>query len=77
MSMVPGMKSSPTPSTLYGATGPEYREPSGSAPTMWTAGFCSFKYFATPLMVPPVPMPATKTSIFPSVCSQTSGPVVL
>ena len=76
MFIVPGMKSSPTPSTLYGAIGPEYIEPSGSAPTTWTLGFFSLRYFATPLIVPPVPMPATKTSTRPSVCSQISGPVV-
>ncbi len=56
--------------------GPENSEPSGSAPTMCTDGLRSFRYFATPLIVPPVPMPATKTSTRPSVCSQISGPVV-
>jgi hypothetical protein len=30
----------------------------------------------TPVMVPPVPTPATRTSISPSVSSQISGPVV-
>ena len=29
-----------------------------------------------PLIVPPVPTPATKCVIRPSVCSQSSGPVV-
>ncbi|CAM5633031.1 hypothetical protein SALBM135S_05146 [Streptomyces alboniger] len=28
-----------------------------------------------PEIVPPVPMPVTKWVIFPSVCSQSSGPV--
>ena len=56
--------------------GPEYRDPSGSAPTIRTDGLRSFRYLATPLMVPPVPMPATKRSTAPSVCSQISGPVV-
>ena len=31
---------------------------------------------ATPEIVPPVPMPATKWVILPAVCSQISGPVV-
>jgi hypothetical protein len=30
----------------------------------------------TPVMVPPVPTPATKTSTWPSVSAQISGPVV-
>src|SRR6059058_2825761 len=43
---------------------------------MCTPGLRSFKYFATPLIVPPVPMPATKTPTRPSVCYQTTGPEV-
>ncbi len=42
-SKVPGQKSSPTPSILYGAIGPEKIEPSGSAPTTWIAAFCSLR----------------------------------
>ena len=36
----------------------------------------SFRYFAAPEMVPPVPIPPTSASSRPSVCSQISGPVV-
>ena len=38
-------------------------------------GFCSLRYLPAPLIVPPVPRPATKTSKSPSVCFQISGPV--
>ena len=42
--LVVGQKSSPTPSTRYGRpVPPEYTEPDGSAPTIWTSGFCCFK----------------------------------
>ena len=36
----------------------------------------SFRYFAAPEIVPPVPIPPTKASRRPPVCSQISGPVV-
>ena len=39
-------------------------------------GFFSFKYLPAPLIVPPVPAPATKCVTRPSVCCQISGPVV-
>ncbi len=39
-------------------------------------GFCSLRYLPAPLMVPPVPMPATKCVILPSESFQSSGPVV-
>ena len=75
-SNVVGQKSSPTPSTRYGRpVPPEYTEPSGSAATICTAGFCALRYRATPVMVPPVPTPATKCVTLPSVCRQISGPV--
>ena len=48
----------------------------GSAPMTLTFGFCSLRYLAVPLMVPPVPMPATKCVTFPSESCQISGPVV-
>ena len=38
--------------------------------------FCSLRYFPTPETVPPVPTPATKTSIFPSISFQISLAVV-
>jgi hypothetical protein len=40
-------------------------------------GFFSFKNFAAPDIVPPVPLQAIKWVIFPLVCSQISGPVLL
>ena len=40
------------------------------------SGFFSFKYLPVPVMVPPVPTPATKISTLPSVSCQISGPVV-
>ena len=48
----------------------------GSTATMVTPGFRSFKSSPTPLMVPPVPTPATKMSTAPAVSSQISTPVV-
>ena len=36
----------------------------------------SLRYRPAPVMVPPVPTPATKWVIFPSVSAQISGPVV-
>ena len=76
-SYVSGQKSSPTPSTMYGRPDPpEYTDPSGSAPMIRTAGFCSFRYRPMPVMVPPVPRPATKCVTRPAVCRQISGPVV-
>ena len=47
-----------------------------SAPTIVTDGFIRLRKRATPVIVPPVPTPETKTSIVPSVCRQISGPVV-
>ncbi|MNT97981.1 hypothetical protein D3C72_2404460 [compost metagenome] len=38
---------------------------------------CDLKYCALPVIVPPEPIPATKASIWPSICSKISGPVVL
>ena len=76
-SYVSGQKSSPMPSTRYGRPlPPEYTEPTGSAPITWMAGFFCFRYRPTPVMVPPVPMPATKWVIRPAVWRHISGPVV-
>ena len=50
--------------------------PSGSAPTTSSSGFCSFRYRAVPVIVPPVPTVKTIASTSPPVCSQISGPVV-
>ena len=41
-----------------------------------TEGFFSLMNCETPIRVPVVPMPATKTSISPSVWAKISGPVV-
>ena len=55
---------------------PEYTEPSGSAPTMRPfPPETSLRSRPAPLIVPPVPMPAMKCVIRPSVCSHSSGPV--
>ena len=50
-------------------------EVAGSTATTFTSGFCFFRYSPTPVIVPPVPTPATKMSTFPSVSAQISGPV--
>ena len=50
-------------------------EAAGSTATTRTAGFLDFRYDPTPVIVPPVPTPATKKSTAPSVSSQISGPV--
>ena len=56
---------------------PEYTEPSGSAPMMRTVSpDTSRRYRPVPVMVPPVPTPATKCVTLPSVSRQISGPVV-
>jgi len=39
-----------------------------------TLGFFSFRYFPTPLMVPPVPTPQTKWVTLPSLSSKSRGP---
>ena len=41
-----------------------------------TSGFCALRYRPTPVIVPPVPMPATKWVMRPAVWRQISGPVV-
>ena len=51
-------------------------EVAGSTATIFTLGFCDFKYSPTPVIVPPVPTPATNISTLPSVSHHTSGPVV-
>jgi len=39
-------------------------------------GFCSFRYFPAPVMVPPVPIPDTRAPTFPPEPFHISGPVV-
>ena len=78
--------SPPIPSTLYGAPDPwamtpvraysVTSEPTGSPAMMRIRGFFSLRYVPAPLIVPPVPAPATKCVTLPPVCCQISGPVV-
>ena len=49
--------------------------PSGCTPMIWMSGFCSFRYCDTPMMVPVVPIEATKWVTWPWVSRQISGPV--
>lgn len=74
----PGTKPAPMPWSPWLPLTPPLStgEPAGSTATIFTAGFFPFRYSPTPVTVPPVPTPATKKSIFPSVSSQISGPVV-
>ena len=72
------MNPAPMPWILWGPGAPPLMtgDSAGSTATTRMAGFFSFRYLPTPLIVPPVPTPATKTSILPPVASQISGPVV-
>ena len=75
---VSGTKPAPIPWILCGPETPSDStgEDAGSTATIFTSGFFSFKYSPVPVIVPPVPTPATKMSTSPSVSSQISGPVV-
>ena len=53
-----------------------WKASSGSAAITCRSGFLDFRNRPVPMMVPPVPMPATKWVTRPSVCRQISGPVV-
>lgn len=79
---------SPEPVVLR-ASGNARIEPTGSTPTMMQEVLCPVRLIAreTPVMVPPVPVPATKTSTLPEegcagvegvevTASMISGPVV-
>ncbi len=48
----------------------------GSTAIIWTSGLRAFSTWPTPVMVPPVPMPATTMSTWPSVSFQISSAVV-
>ena len=65
LSKTSGKKSYPIPSTLYGYTSfpPPRIEPKGSTPIILIFGNFSFNFFATPVIVPPVPTPATNIDI--------------
>ena len=49
---------------------------SGSTANAWKFGFFDFRYRVTPVIVPPVPTPATIASMSWPLSSQISGPVV-
>mmetsp|Transcript_55740 Transcript_55740/g.121382 ORF Transcript_55740/g.121382 Transcript_55740/m.121382 type:complete len:207 (-) Transcript_55740:438-1058(-) len=78
-STLPGMNPAPMPWILCG---PWCLPPdstgllTGSSATNLHSGLSGLMYCAHPVMVPPVPTPATKMSIAPSVSAQISGPVV-
>ena len=78
MSKIDGIKFAPIPCNSCGPEIPfdKSGEEAGSIPTIFIFEFFDFKYFPVPVIVPPVPIPATKISICPSVSSQISGPVV-
>ena len=73
-----GMKPAPIPYIKWGLGLPPDKtgDSNGSTAIVWIFGFCDFKYLLQPVIVPPVPAPVTKISIFPSVYSHISGPVV-
>ena len=74
-----GTNPAPIPCILCGPGAPpeSTAEPVGSTATTLTLGFFDLRYSPAPVMVPPVPIPATRMSTLPSVSSQISGPVVL
>ena len=73
------MKPGPMPGILCTPGWPPDRtgESAGSVAIIFRFGFFSFKYFPVPVMVPPVPVVQTSTSIFPSVSFQISSAVAL
>ena len=74
-----GTKPAPMPWMRCGPGGPpeSTAEPRGSTATTRRRGLtCSRRYSPTPVIVPPVPTPATSTSTRPSSARSISGPVV-
>ncbi len=73
-----GTNPAPIPCILCGPGFPpdNTAEEAGSTATATIAGLCLFNPVAVPLIVPPVPTPATKISISPSVSSHISRAVV-
>ena len=61
-----GTKLAPIPWILWGPALPFVNkgESAGSIPIILIFLFCSFKYFPTPDIVPPVPIPAKNISTF-------------
>ena len=78
VSRISGTKFAPMPWILCGPGAPPLRigDSAGSTPTIWMFGLRSLSTWPTPVMVPPVPMPATKMSTLPSVSAQISSAVV-
>ncbi len=72
------MKPAPMPWILCGPGAPPDRtgESVGSTAIIFTEGFLAFSAWPTPVMVPPVPTPATTTSTAPAVSFQISSAVV-
>ena len=72
------MKPAPMPWILCGPFLPPLRtgEAAGSTATALKSGLSGLMYCAMPVIVPPVPTPATTMSTLPSVSFQISGPVV-
>jgi hypothetical protein len=61
---------------VAGSTHSASAEPTGSASTMRTPGTAARRHGPTPVIVPPVPAPATNAPTRPPVCSRISTPVV-
>ena len=78
MLSVLGTNPAPIPWILCAPAFPVERtaDVSGSTATIFTSAFLLFKYSPVPVIVPPVPTPATNASTSPSVSFQISGPVV-
>mmetsp|Transcript_9867 Transcript_9867/g.25136 ORF Transcript_9867/g.25136 Transcript_9867/m.25136 type:complete len:205 (-) Transcript_9867:354-968(-) len=74
----PGTKPAPMPWILCGPGWPPEStgDSVGSTATTCTPPFTLFRYSPAPVMVPPVPMPATRMSTSPAVSRKISGPVV-
>ena len=72
------MNPAPRPWILCGEGLPPDRTAlsAGSTAIALIDGFFGLMYWQTPVMVPPVPIPETRKSTFPSVSFQISGPVV-
>ena len=73
-----GTKPGPIPWILCGPGSPPDRtgELSGSTPTTYRSGLRSLRRSPQPVIVPPVPTPATSTSTLPSRSRQISSAVV-
>ena len=73
-----GMKPAPIPWMRCGPMRPPERtaDPAGSTPTIRRRGLRVRRYSPAPVIVPPVPTPATSTSTRPSSARSISGPVV-